>query len=199
MKRKIVVKNKSLIFLLGILLLVSVGGTFAYFYKSVILPTQFKSMTYNVSLTEEFNNTWGTKKVYITNNETSNKDVVLRINYSEVWIKSYDGQFITLSNTINGTNVVNKVWTEEFTNNFVDGQDGWYYYKKVLSTNSSVQILDSISLNSTLIQQSANYNDYLTYDYHLNFGYEALEATSDLISSIWNKSATISGSDVVWN
>ena len=192
------ITKKPLFFLLGILVISVIGGTFAYYYQNFSIPNQFKSMTYNVNLTEDFNNDWGTKKVYITNNETGNTNVVLRISYNEVWIKTDMSNALTISNTINGNNLVTKSWTTTFTNDFTDGLDGWYYYNKVLKPNDTIQILNSISLNTNLIENTIYYNDYLEYDYNLIFNYEAIEANSSKISDIWGKTATINNLNVSW-
>lgn len=198
-KKKKILKRKSLLFLLCLILLFSIGGTIAYYYETVYIPNQFKTMTYDVELTEEFNNEWGTKKVYITNNESSNTSVVIRIGINELWSKEVDDVLLTLSNTLNGSNVVNKVFTNTFNNDFVNGNDGWYYYKKILRPNESIQILDSISLNTNLIQNTPYYDDYLSYNYNLNFNYEALEAKVDTILEIWNKNVSINSINVSWN
>lgn len=198
-KKQKILKQKSLLFLLCLILLFSIGGTIAYYYETVYIPNQFKTMTYDVELTEEFNNEWGTKKVYITNNESSNTSVVIRIGINELWSKEVDDVLLTLSNTLNGSNVVNKVFTNTFNNDFVNGNDGWYYYKKILRPNESIQILDSISLNTNLIQNTPYYDDYLSYNYNLNFNYEALEAKVDTILEIWNKNVSINSINVSWN
>lgn len=195
MKRKI--KSKPLLFLLAIFVIAIIGGTFAYYYQNVSLPNQFKTMTYNVNLTEEFNNDWGVKKVYITNNDTAHS-VVLRISYNEMWSKTIGNNVLTLSNTINGSNLVTKNWTTTFTNNFTDGLDGWYYYNLVLNPSDTIQILNSISLNSNLILNTVYYDDYMDYNYNLIFNYEAIEANSSTINSLWGKTATISNNTVNW-
>lgn len=193
------IKIRSLLFLLGFFVLFSVGGTIAYYYQSVALPNEFQTLIYNVDISEEYNDTWGTKKVYITNSDSSNTPVVLRININETWNKVEYGADVKLSNTINGTNVVDKDWTSTFTNDFIDGQDGWFYYKKLLSPNETIQILDSISLNTTLIESSPDYQDYLNFNYKLSINYEALGPNTNKISSIWNKTATIDGINVTWS
>lgn len=192
-------KSKPLIFLLAFLIIFSIGGTIAYFYQTVMLPNQFKTMTYKVDLTEEFNDDWGVKKVYITNNEDSNTAVVLRVNYNEIWSKTVSGTILTLSNTVSGSNVVDKDWTSTFSNDFIDGNDGWYYYTKTLGPNESIQLLDNIYLNNYLIQSSPDYENYLDYDYKLIFNYEALDADADKVSEIWNKTVTINGTNVSWS
>lgn len=192
-------KSKPLIFLLAFLIIFSIGGTIAYFYQTVMLPNQFKTMTYKVDLTEEFNDDWGVKKVYITNNEDSNTAVFLRVNYNEIWSKTVSGTILTLSNTVSGSNVVDKDWTSTFSNDFIDGNDGWYYYTKTLGPNESIQLLDNIYLNNYLIQSSPDYENYLDYDYKLIFNYEALDADADKVSEIWNKTVTINGTNVSWS
>jgi alternate signal-mediated exported protein len=198
MKKKIMNK-KPIIFLIALLFISVIGVTYSYLYSEVILPNEFKTMTYKVDIDEEFNDTWGTKKVSFVNSESTNTPVVLRVNFSEKWRKTVDGETLTLSNTINGENVVTKSWTNAFLNDFVKKEDGWYYYKKILNGSSSVQVLNSISLNETLISASSNYQDYHTYKYSLIFNFEAVQATENAVSSIWNKNITINGSDVTWS
>ncbi len=192
------IKKKPLFFLLLLLALGIVGTTFAYYYTEIAIPNQFRAMTYNVTIEEEFNNTWGTKKVSFVNNEETNTPVVLRINYNEFWRKEVNGVKLSLDNNVNGTNVVTKNWTTAFTNDFIDGGDGWYYYKKTLAAEASVQVLDSIALNESLISTSPYYNDYKSYTYELDFNFEAIQASSSAISEIWGKTATISGGNVTW-
>ena len=191
-------KKKPLLFLILLLVLGIVGTTFAYYYTEIAIPNQFRAMTYNVTIEEEFNNTWGTKKVSFVNNEETNTPVVLRINYNELWRKEVNGVKLSLDNNVNGTNVVTKNWTTAFTNDFIDGGDGWYYYKKTLAAEASVQVLDSIALNESLISTSPYYDDYKAYTYELDFNFEAIQASSNAISEIWGKTATISGGNVTW-
>lgn len=186
-------KFKPLIFV-GILTVVCavVGYTVAYYYSNIVVPNQFQSMTYNVQITEEdFNNTFGTKKVFFKNEEETNTPVVLRFNFNESWGNG-------VNNLINGTNVVTKTWTDTFTNDFALGDDGWYYYKKVLNPQESVQVLESISRNDTLINSSPNRSEYVNSNYHLDINFEAIQATPEAVQEIWNKSITITETSVTW-
>ena len=192
-------KNKPLIYLLAVLSIFVVGRTLAYYYEEVSLPNKFKTMTYNVKLVEEFHNEFGTKKVTIKNEEQTNTPVVIRVNFSETWNKEIDGINKTLSNTVDNTNVVNKNFTDDFENNFILGNDGWYYYKKTLNAQSDVTILNSIELNESLIRNSPYYNEYKTYDYELDFNFEAVQADSNAVNSVWGKNITINNGDVTWN
>ena len=109
------IKKKPLIFLLALIIVGVVGTTFAYYYTEVSFPNQFRTMTYNVTIEEEFNDTWGTKKVSFVNKEETNTPVVLRINYNELWRKEVSGVKLSLDNNVNGENVVTKNWTSTFT------------------------------------------------------------------------------------
>lgn len=191
-------KKKPLFFILALLVLGVIGTTFAYYYTEITIPNKFKTMTYDVTIEEEFQDTWGTKKVSFVNNEKTNVPVVLRINYNESWVKEVNGVKLSLDNNVNGENVVTKNWTTAFTNDFIDGGDGWYYYKKTLNAESSVQVLESIELKEDLISTSPYYDDYKSYTYELDFNFEAIQANTSAISEIWGKTATITGGDVTW-
>ena len=193
-------KIKPLLFIIAILLIGSIGITYAYFKSQGSFVNEFNTSTYNVTIEEEFYDTWGTKKVSFVNKETSNTPVVLRINYNEIWYQEVeDLGRIPLSNNVNGTNVVTKEWTEEFTSNFVLGSAGWYYYKKVLASESSVQVLKSIELNEELIKTSPYYEDYKNYNYELSFNFEAIQASVDAVKEIWGYTIEINGEEITWN
>lgn len=184
-------KYKSLMFIIFLAFLFTIGGTIAYYYQTITIPNKFKTMTYDVALEEEFYNDWGTKRVMITNNEDTSTPVVIRINYNEEW--NLDDK--TLNNLVNGSNVVIKTWSEEFLNNFTLNDDGWYYYNKVLNSKQSIEILKSISLDETLVDSSSDYNKA---DYKMTFNYEAIQASENAIKEIWGFDTSINGSEVTW-
>lgn len=188
-------KSKLLLLLLVIAFLFSLGISIAYYYKKEMIPNKFMTMTYNVELQEDFNNDWGTKKIYIINSDKDNAPVVLRVNYNEIWSKEIDGVRHTLNNYLNGENVVTKNYTSTFLNDFTLNDDGWYYYKKVLNPNDRIQLLESIALKENLI---SNHLEYKEYNYQLDFNYEAIQATINAVSDIWNKNITIDGNTVLW-
>lgn len=197
MKEKI--NKKPLIFILFLLTIGAIGYTIAYYTSENSYANDFKTMTYNVVLEEEFNNDWGTKKVYVKNIDVdTNVPVVLRLNYNETWTNNNSTVEYVLNNEINGQEAAIKNWTSTFTNNFFLGDDGWYYYRKVLNPGDTIQILQSIEKNNTLINNSPYRDDYHKSDYNLSFNYEAIQATESAVKDIWNKIITINGSDVEW-
>lgn len=191
-------KKKIYILLLVTIFICGIRIVFALYRANTNLPNQFKAMTYNIVLEEEFYDTWGTKKIKLTNRDTTNTPVVLRVRFNELWSKTIQGQFLTLDNNVNGVNVVQKNWTSAFLNDFVLDTDGWYYYKKTLDPEVSVQLLNSISLREDVILTSPYYNEYHDYDYELSINYEAIQATPSAIHDIWGKTVTISGGNVTW-
>lgn len=190
--------KKTLFFALLLLVLVGIGGTFAYYYSEATIANKFKTMTYNIALREEFNNTWGTKKVFISNEEETSTPVVLRVSFNEVWkVETEDG--ISFLPNSNGTDdFATKTWTNTFLNDFQCETDGWCYYKKVLNGQEEIQLLDSVNKNTTLISSSPDYDVYNDYDYELTFNYEAIQADAVAISEIWGIQTTISDGNVTW-
>lgn len=195
------INYKPLLFILLVILIMIVGGTYAYYYSEVALPNEFRTMTYNVVLEEEFYDTWGTKKVRITNKEESSVPVVLRINYNEVWQRMDSSETNTLSNTIDGVDVVTKYWSDTFERDFLEGGDGWLYYTKVLNPMESVEILEEIYLNASLIRYTEYAYDYFSndYSYELTFNYEAIQADEDAIKDIWGYDMTIENGELYGN
>ncbi len=122
-----------------------------------------------------------------------------------------------LNNKIDGQDVVIKEWTEEWLNDFVLGNDGWYYYKKVLNSNSNVQILNSIMKNPKLFGDDSSDRDdnmgtlsrlqiqhnlhqrYTASDYELDFNYEAVQADKKAIKELWGHDVTITDNEIEWS
>lgn len=189
------IKKLPLILLLTLFIGGAISGTFAFFTSSEVYTGIFDASKYNVKITEEFNNEFGTKKVNFVND--GSVDVLIRINYNEYWTKVIGNDNVSLSNTIDGKSLVNKNWTEEFNNNFTY-YNGWYYYNKLLKGNSSIQILTDISLNSDLINKSNYKNEYDNADYDLDFNLESIQASIDSADKIWGVSMDINGDDILW-
>ena len=127
---------------------------------------------------------FGRKEVTIKNEGAGSPKVLIRVAYSETWTKA-DGTII--SNIVDNNNVVTKNWTTDFTTDFVDGGDGWYYYKKVLNPASEVKILNSIALNDS---------SYNKYNYDLSFRFESVQSDAAAANALWSKNVTIDDNGV---
>ena len=188
--KRIMNKNKPIVFLLAIMLLSTVGGTIAYYYSQHVQENNFNLADYNITLEEYFpDDEWDEddildKQVKITNN--GNSDVLLRIAYNEIW---YNNDEI-LNNMYEGVAIVDKHWTDAFLNDFVYS-GGWYYYNKVLKKGESVEILESVEKVVGVYNGS-------NYQYQLDINYEVLQADNGAAEKVWGTEATIEGSNVVW-
>lgn len=185
MKKMFNKKNIILAIVLITSFSLSFGVAYAYMSGKDTIKNKFSVAEQNVSIYEEFNGSFGTKEVSFKN-ESTKSPVLLRISYNESWC---DGDNY-VSNTINGVNVVDKGWTNEFLNDFVLGNDGWYYYKKVLNASTSVKVLNTITLNNSY---------YERYDYDLTFNYEAVQTDNGASLELWGVDSTVNGDDVSWN
>jgi len=191
--RKLFIGAVSLLFI-GI-----ISVTLAIMTSSGYFENIFHSSDYGVNIEEEFYNDWGTKKVSFVNQNAS--PVIIRISYNELWSTSSEEDTLTvLNNKINGSNTVNKSWTESWLNDFVDGHDGWYYYKKVLKNSDRVQVLSEIHLNEELLNISGELDTYQNADYELDFNFESVQADKKAVKSLWNKEITIDNDgNITWN
>jgi len=96
-----------------------------------------------------------------------------------------DERLLLLSNQINGQDVVKKEWTETWLKDFKKGNDGWYYYKKILKGKSKISILERISLDNEVINNPKEKEYYTQYDYELAFDFEAIPAIKETINDNW--------------
>ena len=142
--------------------------------------------TSGVTIIENADPGFGRKEISFKNNKSTNSPVLLRIAYSETWTNSNNE---IVSNMVGNTNVVTKNWTTAFAQDFVDGQDGWYYYKKTLEPLAQVQVLSSIALND---------NSYNVYNYDIAFRFEAVQADATAASELWGKTVTIANGVATW-
>jgi len=191
--RKLFIGAVSLLFI-GI-----ISVTLAIMTSSGYFENIFHSSDYGVSIEEEFYNDWGTKKVSFVNQNASS--VIIRVSYNELWSTSSEEDTLTvLNNKINGIDTVTKTWTESWLNDFVDGHDGWYYYKKVLKNTDRVQVLNEIHLNEELLNSSGELDTYKNADYELDFNFESVQADKKAVKSLWNKEITIDNDgNITWN
>lgn len=185
------IKKTAIFFIIFTFLLVAVGVTIAFFNSYYENENNYYAANYSVILEQNWSGEWGKQNVSIANNGKAS--VVLRISYNEIWSKEVDGEKIIINNMANDSSVVNKKWTDVFLQDFIY-DNGWYYYKKVLNGNETIQILDGVYLNET----SGGY-DYSEYTYELSFNYETVQATTKAVDSLWKQNIVINDNNIEWN
>lgn len=147
-----------------------------------------------------------TKEVSFTNSGTA--AAFLRVAYSETWTKKSGSDDVMLNNSVNGTDVATKNWSTAKNADWVDGGDGWLYYKKLLNPGETTEkILQSVSFPD---YTQDDYKAYKDADYQLYFRMELLQASDshatlnkdkvneDSTSTVFGKKATVSGTNVTW-
>jgi hypothetical protein len=184
--------NKKIFLAVALIALSGVAGAivftaFAVSRNTTSIENNIKVATNGVKIVENSVSGFGQKEVSFLNDGAESAPVLLRIAYSETWTNS-DGTIV--SNLSGNNNVVAKTWTTAFVNDFADGGDGWYYYKKVLNPETSVQVLSAIALSDST---------YSKYNYDLAFRFESVQADATAANTLWGKTATI-GNDgsVTW-
>ncbi len=195
--KKLKLNKKPIIALITLLTIGVVGVVYALFGSNNSFINPFSTATYDVQIEEVFEGKFGKKEVNFVNR--GNTPVVIRVSYNEIWSLQDDDDFLlTLSNKINGKEVVDKKWTNEWLSDFILGPDGWYYYSKILNADSSVQVLESINLNLSVLANSPDYEKYFNYDYELDFNFEALQGDEKAIKDIWKYEVNINNDEVSW-
>lgn len=173
---------------LAVMLTVAGAITFVVFAVSrntSVVENQVTVATSGVKIIEDSDAGFGKHEISFKNEGTGGSKALLRIAYSETWSKT-DGTIV--SNVGTSGNVVTKTWTDAFTQDFVDGNDGWYYYKKTLNPEAEVKVLNSIALND---------DSYSVYNYDLSFRFESVQADAAAASALWAKTVTVGDDGVV--
>lgn len=169
-------KNKKVLAVLGLAVVVAAGGTLAYFNQTMVAENEFDTGKYGNVLTETFNPKDGdkwepgvevNKDVEVTN--TGDQPIVVRVKFDEAWsrdgenfkeigaatiaIEDQTSQKITnvwqANPTDGSTNADDTVVQKIFANEdkWKLGTDGYYYYVDVLEGDSSTgTFLDSVKL-----------------------------------------------------
>lgn len=196
-------RKRKCSFALGILSMLLIGGTFAYFQETSQIENHFQVTEPKVYLNEKFNpyDEWlpgEEKQKEVRFGNEGKMAVVLRVKF----VSSIDANG-------NSTDISDKVElnfnSPFFDNEWVRGQDGWYYYKKVLSPNTVTDItLKSVTISEKLgndehgIQQ-----DYSGAVFDVQIQGEQLQASlaEEIITDHqnWGLTPKINGEQVTWS
>lgn len=209
---------------------------YAYFSANATFPNVFNVSEHNMVLIENFDPTnWPdvtTKKISLRNDAPldTGVPVYVRIQFAESWY-SYDMQNnsrVDLSLTLKNAeakqqNVVIKTWNADaglYTQSgefneakWVKGSDGWFYYRAVVKPGESVDILETVKLDTELLQavfadaDNGEFlaNQYKEGNYTLTFLYEAaLSEHADRGYAYtelddWEYAPTVADGVVSWN
>lgn len=194
-------KNKKIKFALiltSACLVLAIGYTFAYYNSTTSIANKMATKEVAVEIIEKFSQ--GSeflpgeeveKQVRFAN--VGESDALIRVRYNENWTDQ-------AGNNVSGdVELVNKVWTNYWQSEWVDGNDGFYYYNKVLKPGTQTNIiLDSLAL----LDEASNDRhafDYSGLIYQITFELESCNANEKETQNNFSKSVTISGDNVTWS
>ena len=109
--------------------------------------------------------------------------------YTEEDEKEENNTSYLISNTAaDGTEMATKHWTDDWASEWTNGNDGWYYYNKVLEPGTSTNlILEEVTFENVTTEE------YLNAHYRLYFKAEVVQCSdgsNTLNSEEVNKDAT---------
>ena len=195
-------KNKKIWMILGMLALLTLGSTVAYFQKSESIGNRFKSAEAKIYLNEKFNpnDRWvpgEEKQKEVRFGNDGKVDSLLRVRFTPI-LKTKDGK-------------VDEEAAKDFKLNFADNflqnwtkKGEWYYYNKVLSSSQ----MTDITLKSVIISDEIGNDehgiskDYSQASYDVKIEGELIQASyaSEASSSMeWGLTPTITNKQVSWS
>ena len=202
---KMTKNRKILLLILGAAVAVLLAGvSLAYYYASSDIDNPFETTEAKVYMDENFDpsDQWvpgeeKQKEVQLGNE--GEMDTVLRIRFSPE-LKLSDGTKVTDEDVLSGF-VLN--FAEGFGQNWVKGNDGWYYFKKVLkagettdTTLKSVTMSDAVGSDVRGAQK-----DYIGSVFEVNVESQMVQASAAkeaAASQNWGMIPEVSGSAVQW-
>ena len=183
--------KKSLIALVGIVALLAIGGTVAYYTSFVTLDNQFNVASYKIETIESFvsPNNWqpcdATPKTVAVTNKSS-VDVSVRIKLSDYW-KDKNGN--DLPDLVENGQKLTSINFHDGYENYWVLKAGWYTYKTNLAPNTTTEpLIDSVSLSCNAnLTGAVSYSDggktavtgdspYADAKFHVNATIQTIQA-----------------------
>lgn len=188
--KRVITKSLSVAVLLTVLL--GIGATSAALYHSVSLTNTLTTPRVEEEIVEDFDKgiIGNLKAKEVSFRNTGTADTFIRISFAETWkytdestgqsLLLPDRQMVLANTEFEIKKAAQIKWTDEFKNNWVEGSDGWYYYKKVLPAGEKTRDI------MTAVDFSSIYNKdwpdprYQKAGYELYFTVESVQASRDL-------------------
>lgn len=195
-------KNRKILIILGLLALLVLGTTLAYFQKSESIDNKFQSAEAKVYLNEKFdpNDRWvpgEEKQKEVRFGNDGKIDAVLRVKFTPV-LKLKDGtedEEAAKDFKLNFASDFNEKWEKH-------GE--WYYYKKVLNSNQMTDItLKSVTISDSIgNDEHGIVTDYSEATYDVKIEGELLQASlaSEAAEYMkWEMIPQVNDQEVNWN
>lgn len=169
---KFLINNKAILLLCTTFVFIAsiLSSSYAFFIHTDRIVNKFHTGKIDVEIKEDFDPATGKKKVWIEN--LSNTDSLLRVSISGRWEDPKDEHNVIP----NGSNLVELKFGENYDENwYYCTEDGYYYYKSILSGNSNTEILlEKVIFND---EEIAKNDIYQGKEYKIEVKAEAVQAT----------------------
>lgn len=204
MKKFNMTKKKTALIFASIIMVCGVGITLAYYFSKVDLENALETAVPGVGIVEKFET--GSqflpgeevgKEVKFSN--TGENDALIRVKFKEDWYDVLTNQ----TTSCEPTEVLKewtKYWAGKDTAEWIYGNDGWYYYTKILPAGDETNlILSSVKLNNTASNDD-HAEDYSNKKYQLVFTLEASQVSNKATQELFKKSVDLSNkNNIVWS
>ena len=158
-------RNRKLLIAAGLVVVIAVGGVFAYFNQTMTVENPFDTGKYDSVLSEDFSPADGenwepgaevNKDIEVKN--TGNYDVIVRVKFDEKWVNKTDGKIVKENTGMDATtsqdnakdgliaadgSVVAKTLKAD---NWVYNGGYWYYKSNLTAGNTTGTFLDAVKL-----------------------------------------------------
>lgn len=195
-------KSKKIWMILGMLTLLILGSTFAYFQKSESIDNRFKSAEAKIYLNEKFNpnDRWvpgEEKQKEVRFGNDGKIDSLLRVRFTPI-LKTKDGK-----EDEEAAKDFKLNFADDFSQNFTKKGE-WYYYNKVLSPDQMTDItLKSVTISDEIGNDEHGIaKDYSQALYDVKIEGELIQASlaSEAASSMgWGLTPTVTNKQVSWS
>lgn len=177
-------KNKKVLAVLGLAVVVAAGGTLAYFNQTMVADNEFDTGKYGSTIVEDFTpgdgDDWQpgaevNKDVEVIN--TGDQDVLVRVKFDEKWVNKdntdwkkdvtgRDGEDVYQADATDGEiekdgSVVNLTFVNKDKWSFNESDGYWYYKTNVPGGESTGDFLDAVELLN-----DADMGKYETLNYY---------------------------------
>lgn len=188
-------KNKSIIAIIVLLIVGTIGGTYSLMRGNSVLTNTFTTAEYGTTIIEEFKSptNWlpgdtENKNIQITNN--GNVSMAVRISLDESWTKK-DGTSLSLKKDGLDVAIINF----ENQNLWKKSGDYYYYTKELKKNETSSKFISGVKFNENITgeyvctttenkEKCLMTNDYADAIYKLKITMETIQF--DKVTSEWN-------------
>ena len=175
-------------------LLLLVGGTYSWFYSDDSKENSFSVAHTDVRLNEVFEGDYGQKEVVASN--VGDMPALVRLAAIPVITKVDEetGNEVQLPITVDGQSIIRFVRPGSFATYWMDGDDGWYYYKRVLKageeTSGDARFLLRVDLVPGFDYEA--HPEYIgaTLDVDVKISSVAVSKTGDYLS-VWGVNSDV--------